>query len=179
MSDTNTKEKRASVAKKSYAEDGSAATFTFANGHVLNVKLADIPAAIQARLVLHGLGQKVGDAYAGVKGIVDDAIENAESIVEMLKAGEWTERAEGVGPRPSMVAEAIAVALQKQGETVDEARMAAIREKVKVKETREGALKNPLIKAVYEQMRLEKAKERVKEAMAAAKDAPKDTLGGF
>ena len=96
----------------------------------------------------------------------------------MLKAGEWTERAEGVGPRPSIVADAIAAALVKQGETVDEARMAAIREKVKVKETREGALKNPLIKAMYEQMRLEKAKERVKEAMAAAKDAPKD-LAGF
>jgi hypothetical protein len=177
MSDT--KEKRASVAKKSYAEDGSAATFTFANGHVLTVALADIPAAIQARLVLHGLGQKVGDAYAGVKGIVDDAIENAEAIVEMLKNGEWTERAEGVGPRPSMVADAIVAALVKQGETVNETRAATIREKVKDKATREGALKNPLIKAVYEQMRLEKAAERVREAEKAAANAPTGNLGGF
>lgn len=173
------KTKRASVAKKSYGEDGQSAVFTFANGHTLAVNLSDIPATIQQRLVLHGLGQKIGDSYAGVKGIVDDAIENAEAIVEMLKAGEWTERAEGVGPRPSMVADAIADALRKQGEAVDETRMAAIREKVKDKATREGALKNPLIKAVYEQMRLVKAQERTDAALKAAANAPEGALGGF
>lgn len=171
--------KRASVAKKAQLEDGSGVSFTFANGHALTVLLADIPAAIQARLVLHGLSQKVGDSYAGVKGIVDDAIENAESIVEMLKNGEWTERAEGVGPRPSMVADAIAEALRKNGETVDDARMASIREKVKDKATREGALKNPLIKAVYEQMRLVKAQERVEAAAKAAAGATPEGLASF
>lgn len=165
---------RASVAKKAVAEDQSGVVFTFANGHVLTAVANDLPETVRTRLMLHGLSQKIGDSYASVKGIVDDAIENAESVYELLKNGEWSDRAEGVGPRPSMVADAIAEALRKQGEEVDDTRLASIREKVKDKATREGALKNPLIKAVYEQMRLVKAQERTDAALKAAAEAPAD-----
>jgi flavin-binding protein dodecin len=173
------KAKRASVAKKETAEDASSVTFTFSNGHSFTAAVSDFSDSIKARLLAHGISQKIGDSYASVKGIVDDAIENAEATYETLKNGEWSDRAEGVGPRPSMVADAIAQTLRDTGETVDEARMLSIREKVKVKETREGALKNPAIKAVYEQMRLEAAKARTQAAIEAAKNAPAGSLGDF
>lgn len=135
-------------------------------------------ADIVNRLLFHGAAQKGGDSYAGAKGNVSDAIDNCAAVVELLQAGTWTERAEGVGPAPSMVAEAIVAALKKKGERVEETRANAIREKVRDKATREGALADPAIKAEYEAAKAARAAERAKEAATAAKGL-KMGLAGF
>ena len=61
-------------------------------------------------------------------------------------------------------------AVENSGETVDDKRTLAIREKVKDKDIRDGALKDPAIKAEYEAAKAKRAAERAKVAAAAAKD---------
>ena len=78
----------------------------FGNGHTLTVDPAKFPAAIAKCLLLHGASQKVGDSYASAENI-DDAIENAEGVLENLYEGIWIERAEGAGVRSSVLAEAL------------------------------------------------------------------------
>lgn len=130
--------------------------------------LADYPAMIQTMAAWHGLSQKIGDVWAGSKGNIDDAIEGADSMNEQLVSGVWTERAEGVGPQPTLVVEAIVRALIAKGETVDDARKLSILEKCKDKATRDGALKDPAIAAQYATIQAERAAARAKAAAEAA-----------
>lgn len=172
---------KTSVCKKVYVnsdgEDTRSATphskelrFNFANGNAHTVKLDDHPDAIKACLGWFGISEKYGNSYAGAKGDADTAEEAFLSMQEQLRGGTWVEKAEG-GPRPSLIADAIIAALTAAGQDVDEKRGTSIREKVKDKATRDGALKDPVIKAQYEAIKAARAAERAKAAAKLAKGA--------
>ena len=172
---------KTSVCKKVYlnkdGEETRSATaasvqlqFRFANGNTHAVQTADHPGEILACLGWFGISEKYGNAYAGAKGDADTAEEAFLSMQEQLRGGTWVEKAEG-GPRPSLIADAIIAALTAAGQTVDDKRATTVREKVKDKDTRDGALKDPVIKAQYEAIKAARAATRAKEAAAAAKGA--------
>ena len=179
---------KASVCKKVYvAKDGTetrSATpdavelqFRFENGNTHKVALSDHNPEILSCLTFFGISEKYGNSYAGAKGDPADAEEKFLSMQEQLKGGTWVEKAEA-GPRPSLIADAIIAALKSAGQTVDEKRAGAVREKVKDKATRDGALKDPVIKAEYEAIKAERAVERAKAAKALAKGETV-SVGGF
>lgn len=147
--------------------------FAFSNGTTHDISLDELPDNIKAAAAWHGLSQKCGDSYAGAKGDADEAVESFETLLERLKLGEWVRAREG-GPRPSLVVDAVVAALEEAGETVDDARKAAIVEKVKGKEARDATLANPVFRAHYERLKAEAAKARAKKAADAAKGAELD-----
>jgi len=170
---------KVSVCKKVYVnKDGeetrsatqysTALQFRFANGITHVVNYGDHPVNIKTCLSWFGISEKYGNAYAGAKGDADAAEEAFRSMQEQLRGGTWVEKAEA-GPRPSLIADAIIAALNAAGQKVDEKREAAVREKVKDKATREGALNDPVIKAEYEAIKAKRAAERAKDAAALAK----------
>lgn len=183
--------KRESVATRAYVDGSgkdhkspSAETtklrLTFKGGTVREFSPANYPDPIKTALIWHGLSQKMGDTWAGAKGDIDVAIENADSMDEQLRNGTWTERAEGVGPQPTLVAEAVWRALvasstdggktTPDGRPLDDARKATTIELCKDKATREGALKDDKIAAEYEAIKAERAAARAKDAADKAKD---------
>lgn len=179
---------KASVCKKVYVntagEETRSATadsvrleFRFANGNVHVVEPKDHPGNISTCLGWFGISEKYGNAYAGAKGDADTAEEAFLSMQEQLQGGTWVEKAE-VGPRPSLIADAIIAALTAAGQKVDEKRAASVREKVKDKATRDGALKDPVIKAEYEAIKAKRAAERAKAARDLAK-GKEVTVPGF
>ena len=181
-------DKKETVCKKVYiAADGNETRsaqpdadrieFRFGNGNTHVVKLAAHPVAIRTCLGWFGISEKYGNAYAGVGGDADDAETKFLSMQEQLMAGTWVEKADA-GPRPSLIADAIIAALVAVGEKVDEGRAATIREKVKDKSTREGALNDPVIKAQYEAIKSARAAERAKDAAKKAKGETM-SVGGF
>jgi len=172
---------KSSVCKKVYVDkdgnetrsataDAVALEFRFANGKTHVVNPDNYPKEIQRCLVFFGTSEKDGNAYAGAKGDPDDAEDKFLSMHEQLMTGIWVEKAEA-GPRPSLIADAIIAALEAAGQKVDTARAEKVREKVKDKDTREGALKDPVIKAEYESIKAKRAAVRAKEAATAAKGA--------
>ena len=147
--------------------------FRFANGDTHTVKQSDHNAEIKFCLEWFGISEKYGNAYAGAKGNAGDAAESFLSMQEQLKGGTWVERAEGLGPRPTLIADAIVAALIESKQEVDDDRKAAILAKVTDKDTgkavREGALKDPAIKAQFEKAKAARAAERAAVAAKAAK----------
>lgn len=96
----------AKVCEKSI-EDG-AVTFTFAHGPVYTVRPGQFTAEIQGDLTLHGLSQKLGDAYADSKGNPRVAEEYFLEVLEQLGNGEWAARRGEGAPRVSDLAQAYA-----------------------------------------------------------------------
>jgi hypothetical protein len=89
---------RNEVAKTKTDVENQTLTFTFADtpATVLTLDLNQLSEGLIKRLALHGAKQKIGDSYAGVKGDVKAAIENASRVLEAFLAGEFgVERGEG------------------------------------------------------------------------------------
>lgn len=176
---TVTEPKRAKIADRVYVSpsgesrnanpDSTALNFKFANGKTMSFAIAKFPVNVQKCFAWHGLSQKIGDSFASAKGNIDEAIENVEALVEVLMAGTWVEKGEGVGAAPSLVLEAVIRALKAEGQVVDDARVAKAAETLKIKEKREGALKDPKIAAAYAAIRAERAVAKAKEAAVGAK----------
>jgi len=153
---------------RSAHNDAVGLEFRFANGETRTIALGQFPESIETRLAWFGRSEKFGNAYAGAKGDADVALESFDTMVELLSSGEWTEARESMGPRPSLVADAIIAALTANGNTPDEGQVLEIREAVKDKATREGALKDPVIKAAHEAIKSARAAARAAEAAEAA-----------
>lgn len=141
------------------------------------VTLADLPEEVRTCAAWHGLSQTLGDTYAGAKGDLTAALDAFQTKFEVLAGGQWVEKREGVGPKPSSVAAAVKAALEANGETVDDDRMAAIMSKLKTAEQRKAAVANPAINAQYEAIKLANAKAKAKAAAAKAKDADEGIEG--
>ncbi len=72
--------------------------FTFTNGEVRNVVLADFSDAIRHGAMLHGFNQAYGDAFAGAKGDADDAVALFDARDNTLRTNAmWTSRTGGTG----------------------------------------------------------------------------------
>lgn len=88
---------RAKVDKQSeVASNGDLVVkFAFLNGEIREFRMANGDPLV-AKAALHGLNQKFGDSFAGVKD-VEDMIECFEDVAETLSKGEWSEkRGEGI-----------------------------------------------------------------------------------
>lgn len=160
--------------------DTESARMTFpAIKETIDLKLSDFPANILNAATFHGLTAKIGDTFAGAKGDAQTAYDDAAALIERLVAGDWVKEGEKAGPRVSLLVDAIARALVKSGETVDDERMESIAAKLKADKTmRDGVLENPVFKAEYEAIKAERAVARAKEAAKTAKGAEAD-LGQF
>lgn len=62
--------------------------FDFANGKTQSLMFSEIPKGIALYACGHGIAQKAGDEYSGVKE-VDDMALAVEEIFKRLRAGEW------------------------------------------------------------------------------------------
>ena len=187
------KPKKNAVCKKVYVQPDGTETrsahpsatvleFRFCDGPegavktVRSIKLGENPENIELQLDWFGRSELYGNSYAGAKGVAVDALEMFDTKSEILKGGEWSERKEGVGPRPSMVLDAtVAWLVTVKGEKVDDARKARIKEKLTSTEGRKGALANEGINAEYEAIREKAQAAKTKAARAAAKGADTDT----
>jgi hypothetical protein len=79
-----------------YAKKSSAwpnATWTWSDGRTDVVDVTSFPEDTQHELALHGLKQKLGDAYSGSKTL-DDAKGMFDKALDALRQG-WTSRASG------------------------------------------------------------------------------------
>lgn len=166
---------RAKVLDKSTNDDRSIVTIKFLeSGEELHIKVGELNADIQARLICHGLEQKLGDAAAGKQG--DEAFDGVMAVYERLIAGDWAKAREAAGPRPSMVAQAVINAKKAAGQAVDEAATLAKYTGKDSADARKNALANPAVKAAYEALRLEAATKRAAEAQAKAGGADVSAL---
>lgn len=98
------KAKRTRKAKAAINVESGTIDFSFlATGGSFHADVHKLPDGIRAQLVLHGLKQKLGDAYA-------DPDQDAESAVREvwhdLVSGTWSTRGEG-GPRLTRLAKAV------------------------------------------------------------------------
>jgi hypothetical protein len=148
--------------------DATVVRVTFGNGATEDVSLGDLSSEILHCATLQGLAIKLQRSFASAKGDPSEAHESFMTVKENLLSGLWNTKREGSGPRLSILVEAIVAALEEDGETVDEARQAAIGEKLKDDTKREGAMKNPAVKKHYERIKAARAAER---AAKAAKEA--------
>jgi hypothetical protein len=62
--------------------------FDFANGKTLSLAFSEIPEATALYACGHGIAQKAGDEYSGVKE-VDDMALAVEEIFKRLRSGDW------------------------------------------------------------------------------------------
>ena len=62
--------------------------FDFRNGATRTLSLAELSPALLAQCAAHGVSQKAGDEYSGVKEI-DDIVLAVDEIFARLRSGEW------------------------------------------------------------------------------------------
>ena len=83
---------------KSYSIDDKTGlvtwTFNFRNGAVRTFTSDELGDGIELQGLAHGIVQKVGDEWSGVKDI-EDIVLTADDIIGRLKAGEWGTVREG------------------------------------------------------------------------------------
>ena len=78
------------------AETPIGVRFDFVNGETRTVYVADLPEAIIAQAVVHGLKQKVADDWAGAKtetgepASLEDIVLMCDDMLTRLAAGEWS-----------------------------------------------------------------------------------------
>ncbi len=94
----------------------------FPDGNSLEVRVDDLPAEIQDRLVLYGLGVKLQRATAGQK---EKAFEIVSKLVEALKEGKWNVAPQGggkVGEKAAIKQMILSVAPELRAAVVEQSR---------------------------------------------------------
>lgn len=144
-------------------------TFTVLDGGAtLVVDPKKYPAAIQARLLAHGVNAKVGDSAADPE---EDAMEALTATHEQLLAGNWAQHGGGGGgPR---LGELIAAIVTVTGQPEDKVRAKV--EKM-TDDERAEARKHPQIAAAMAKAAAEKAAARAKDLAKGTKDTKAFTL---
>jgi hypothetical protein len=151
--------KKPKFCDKEYDMDSGIVTFTFGNGEVVTCDSNQIPEDTRKQLMLHGISQKVGDSFAGVKGNYAEGIGNAKDTVTQLLAGVWkAAREDDARPRLAELAEAIARIKQVPLEAATKAVEAG------TEDQRKAWRSNAKVKAVIAQLRAEKAAAALEQA---------------
>ena len=151
--------KKVRFCAKEYDLDTGLVEFEFGNGKKLECDSNKIPEETRKQLMLHGVSQKVGDSFAGVKGNFVEGITNAQSTIDQLYAGVWLADREGdARPRLAELAEAIARIKQVPLEAATKAVEAG------TDDQRKAWRSNAKVKAVIAQVRAEKAAKALEEA---------------
>ena len=139
---------------------------TFVGYDPIDISRDDIGPNCQAASFWHGLSHKFGNSYSTSKSI-EDAVEDFQTMAELLKMDNWVSERKGAGPRPSMLAAAVEAALIVQGEEVNDERRKGIVEKLKDADFRKGTLDNAAVRAEYETIRAAAAASRASNAAEA------------
>ncbi len=163
------------------SSEAVAVKFAFTNGAEIVIDPKDLPKNVRDAALMHGLSQKVGDAYAGSANADGDPIawahEKAETVVANMMAGLWVTQREAGAPRVSMLLAAFKETVEAAGKVFDEAKMQA-----KLVDEKTGAafrkqvLANAAVKAVYDRMRREAAEAREAVSATAAEGVTIDDL---
>lgn len=152
MADAASADKKVKFCDKEYDLDTSKVSFTFGNGEKLEIDANGLSPEMQKQLMLHGISQKVGDSFAGVKGNYAEGVQNAKDTIEQLQAGVWkAARDDDARPRLAELAEAIA----RIKDVPVEAATAAVEKGSE--EQRKAWRSNAKVKATIAQIRAEKA----------------------
>lgn len=150
---------------------------TFANKVIRNLNIGDMPMdKLGNAPALQGFATRVQRSYQTEKEI-DKCIEAVDETFADLLRGVWVEYKPGA-PRVTLLATAIKLSLEAQGETVDEARMSSIIEKLKVAANVEKAMGNTNVVSQLQQLKLAAQQERARDAKKAAKENP-EVLSDF
>lgn len=158
--------KKVKFCDKEYDLDTKQVEFAFGNGKKLVCESERIPEATRLQLMLHGISQKVGDSFAGVKGNYAEGIQNAQDTIDQLYAGVWkAAREDDARPRLAELAEAIA---RIKGVPLESATKAV---EAGTDEQRKTWRSNAKVKATIAQIRAEKAAAALEQAQ---KDGEKD-----
>lgn len=152
-------DKKIKFCQKEYDLDTGIVEFAFGNGKVLNIDSNGIPEDTRKQLMLHGISQKVGDSFAGVKGNFVEGIANASDVITQLLNGVWKADREG-DARPRLAELAAAIARIK-GVPL-EAATAAVEKGTD--EQRKQWRSNAKVKSVIAQIRAEAAAKALEEA---------------
>lgn len=155
----------AKVASKVLDFESKGVEFEFAGKDAQLVLLSDFSPDIQLHLALHGLSQKLGDAYSSSKGDVDAAEKMFNDARAQLLAGEWrAARGEGESkPRTTELVEAIARIKGKPVAEIQEVLKEASDEQLKTMRS------NERVKATIAVIRAEKAQARLEKLNAEGK----------
>lgn len=142
---------RNSLCKKTVDVDAGTVTFEFTNDETVVFELSSLDEAGLKRAALHGISQKGGDSYAGIKS-ADDAQKSLVATLEAVEKGEWNTRTPGE-PRIGVLVMALARAA---GKTEEEAK--AVIESLD-DDTKKALAKDPAIKKAKAEIALEKAQK--------------------
>lgn len=157
----------AKVASKVLDFETQAVEFAFeGDADPIVVKLADFSSDVQLHFALHGISQKLGDAYSSAKGVVADAKGMFENALKQLTAGDWrAARGEGdAKPRTTELAEAVARIKGQELSVVQTALAAATDEQKKTLRS------NERVKATIAVIRAEKAQAKLAKLDKAGAD---------
>lgn len=141
------------IAKKLVSEDSI--TFAWADETTSTVSLSDIPSDLINRAALHGLSQKLGDAYSGCEGNIATAKAQFDDVLAALMAGDWNRKGGSTG---GVWVEAIAEAASVPFEEALEKYNAAD------EETRKAMKAHPDVKAAKARIDYERAQAKAKSA---------------
>jgi hypothetical protein len=127
--------------------------------------------------IAFGISQVVGNAYGGETD-PDEAFDKGESRWETILGGKWATERES-GPRTGDLVEAFAKAYADKGKKVTDEWKAQVAEQINSGAIdQKEALKNPLVRAAFDAIKLRRAQERAaKSSEAAAATAELPSLG--
>lgn len=147
----------ASIASKVLDFEDKAVEFTFKDKTPIAVKLEDFSPEVQLHFALHGMSQKLGDAYSSAKGDVEVALTAFNACLEQLKAGDWR-AARGEGDAKPRTTELAAAVARIKGVAVEDAvkALAAMDD-----DGRKALRSNDRVKATITLLRAEKAQAKL------------------
>lgn len=134
----------------------------------VDLVLADLSPEMTHMAVCQGVNIKLQRSYNTAKGNAAQMLEECEATRDNLLNGIWTSEREG-GLRIGDLADAIKATLTDEGETVDDARFARIKETLKDESKREAAKKSTKVQAHLTRIAAEKATARAKAAAGNVK----------
>ena len=99
---------RTTLIKKTISEDGSAVTFVDANdpSNSRVWGITDFAESVQIRFAQHGMSQKGGDQYSGLKTVAE-CFEQLDAIHAQLVRGDWRAAGESAGPKAGKTVRAL------------------------------------------------------------------------
>lgn len=147
-------------------EDSGFIHVDFADGTKRSIDVMALPENVRKCATLQGIVTRFQRAYQTLKE-VDKVIEAFDETMADLENGVWIEFASGE-PKVTQLANAVVMALESKGETVDDDRKASIIEKLKNSDFAAKAKENPQVMANLAKLQLEAAQRRADERMKAA-----------
>lgn len=157
----------AKIATKTTGADFVRFQFEDENQTTVVVSIKDLPENILHSAMLHGLSQKLGDAYAANEG-VEDAINKFNTLLDSLKEGNWNPGRTGETSQAALI-EAFSRAVAKPLDECKDLIEGMDKERIK------ALRKHPDIQRALTEIKLEKLKSTAKDAKPLDLDA---LLGG-